>query len=334
VDFSLTEDDEAIASSFDHFFSREFPTPVKPGGSKAFDGELWKKLRAVDVPGMAIREPDGGASLLQLTLVMSAAGARLVPVPLADAFACVRGLSDSSLDCYEDLCAGDLIGGVAPVPLDRSLSQEVPIGAVADVVVGVYRGRLVQARRAQHEQVPRPSAYGSLPLATWNFNSSYLLPLECSQPVSSVVDCWKLFVAAGLVGLAERALALGAAYAKERKAFGTPIARFQGVAHPLADVATACHGAQLLVQKAASTRQTTTGAPDSRLVSMAYAFAVETARQTSRTATHIHGGYGAATDVEVQHYHAAALAWPICGPSPSEEYLAIGRDTLAAGSLL
>jgi alkylation response protein AidB-like acyl-CoA dehydrogenase len=145
---------------------------------------------------------------------------------------------------------------------------------------------------------------------------------------------WKVLTAAAMVGLAQRALALAAEYVKQRKAFGTLIASFQGVAHPLADAATACDGARLLVQKAARSTNRESGALDRRLASMAFAFAVETARQTTRISAHVHGGYGASTEVDIQLYHAAAMAWPMCGPTPSDEYLAIGREVIESKEAL
>ncbi len=330
MDFSMSEDDEAIAETFERFFAQESPMSVTHAAPGGFDRELWKKIGRLGVPGIAVGERDGGASIGQLVLVLEAAGKHLAPVPLADSLACVRALSGSSADCYGPLCSGDLLGGIALAPLDRAPTQEVPIGAIADVVIGVSHDELVLARRADHEQRSHSVVHGSVPMATWTVDESRLHSVGGAERAAVAVDLWKILTGAGLVGLAQQALALGAEYAKERKAFGTTIASFQAVAHPLADAATACDGARLLVHKAARSAPTDTGSMDRRLVSMAFGFAVETARQCARVSMHIHGGYGASTEVDVQLYDAAATAWPICGPSPVAEYLSVGRDVLEA----
>ena len=70
----------------------------------------------------------------------------------------------------------------------------------------------------------------------------------------SAVDDWRMLTANVLVGVAARALEIGVSYVKERQAFGAAIGSFQGVAHRLADCATAVDGARLLAYKAAWAR--------------------------------------------------------------------------------
>ena len=62
---------------------------------------------------------------------------------------------------------------------------------------------------------------------------------------------WKLLMAAAQVGIAEGALRLAVDYARDRLAFGAPIATYQGVSHPLVDSHIAVVGARRLVWKAA-----------------------------------------------------------------------------------
>src|SRR3546814_4873807 len=54
-------------------------------------------------------------------------------------------------------------------------------------------------------------------------------------------------LAAALIGLSKEALAMAAAYACERIAFGVPIGANQGIAHPLANDAIDADGAGMLL---------------------------------------------------------------------------------------
>src|SRR5205807_8812471 len=65
------------------------------------------------------------------------------------------------------------------------------------------------------------------------------------------LDGGRVGVAAMGVGLAQGALDEALAYAKERRAFGQPISKFQAIQAKLADVSTEIHAARLLTYRAA-----------------------------------------------------------------------------------
>jgi len=67
-----------------------------------------------------------------------------------------------------------------------------------------------------------------------------------------ILDRGRVSIGALAVGLARGALEESRDYAKERKAFGRPIADFQAIGFALADVATELAAARLLVHRAAS----------------------------------------------------------------------------------
>ena len=66
-----------------------------------------------------------------------------------------------------------------------------------------------------------------------------------------MLDIGRIGVAAMGVGLAQGALDQALAYAKERRAFGQPISKFQAIQAKLADMSTEIEAARLLVYKAA-----------------------------------------------------------------------------------
>ncbi len=67
----------------------------------------------------------------------------------------------------------------------------------------------------------------------------------------TILDGGRISVAAMGVGLAQGAYDLAFAYAKERRQFGKPIAKFQAVQEKLVDMATEIEAARILVWKAA-----------------------------------------------------------------------------------
>ena len=71
------------------------------------------------------------------------------------------------------------------------------------------------------------------------------------QAIARLFDCGAVAVTAELLGAAEAALDLTVAYAKVRIQFGSPIGRFQGVKHPLAEMFVEVESAKSLLYYAA-----------------------------------------------------------------------------------
>src|SRR5262249_3313841 len=103
----------------------------------------------------------------------------------------------------------------------------------------------------------------------------------------------RLFIAARCCGAAIRLLDEATAWAREREAFGAPIAEYQGVSFPLADSLTELAAARLLTYHAAhafdelADRKVVHGK-----VSMAKLYASETAGRIADRAVQIFGGRG------------------------------------------
>lgn len=105
-----------------------------------------------------------------------------------------------------------------------------------------------------------------------------------------VFDFSRPTVAAGAIGVANRAYDEARRYAAEREAFGQTINNFQGISFMLADMAMNIDASRLLAWRAAT--QVDRGAPNSMWSSMAKAFAADMAMQTCVNAVQVFGGYG------------------------------------------
>jgi short/branched chain acyl-CoA dehydrogenase len=115
----------------------------------------------------------------------------------------------------------------------------------------------------------------------------------------------RIAIAAVSVGLAQACLDAALAYAKERSAFGQPIARFQAIQFKLADMATEVELSRLITLKAAASYQQAQGEATEevqRLAAMAKLFASETSKRAADQAVQIHGGYGFIEDYPVARY--------------------------------
>ncbi|MBM9605353.1 acyl-CoA dehydrogenase [Desulfopila inferna] len=112
------------------------------------------------------------------------------------------------------------------------------------------------------------------------------------------LDGGRIGIAAQALGIAQGALDEAVNYAKERKQFDTPIARFQGVQFQLADMATQIKAARLLVYDAAY--RASAKLPYSQDSAMAKLMASETAMRVTTQAVQILGGYGYTRDFPVE----------------------------------
>ncbi|WP_291426799.1 acyl-CoA dehydrogenase family protein [Deinococcus sp.] len=104
------------------------------------------------------------------------------------------------------------------------------------------------------------------------------------------LDKTRIPVAAGSVGLARRAMEESIKYAKERAAFGKPIAEFQAIQFKLAEMAMGIETGRLMYQKAAwlvDQHQ-----PHGFESAIAKAYCSEMAFDAANEAIQVHGGYG------------------------------------------
>jgi len=145
----------------------------------------------------------------------------------------------------------------------------------------------------------------------------------------ATLDGGRIGIAAQAVGIAAGAYQLAAAYARERKSFGVPIAEHQMVQWMLADMATAIEAARLLTLRAAWLRDR--GEPFGAAAAMAKLFAAETAMKVATDAVQVHGGYGFIKEYQVERYFRDAKITQIYEGTSQIQKLVIARDLLAHG---
>jgi butyryl-CoA dehydrogenase len=138
------------------------------------------------------------------------------------------------------------------------------------------------------------------------------------------LDGGRIGIASQALGIAQGALDAAVAYARERKQFDTPIARFQGVQFQLADMATQTEAARLLVYKAAY--RASAGLSYSSESAMAKLFASETAMKVTTQAVQILGGYGYTREFPVERMMRDAKITEIYEGTSEIQRLVIGTS--------
>jgi alkylation response protein AidB-like acyl-CoA dehydrogenase len=125
------------------------------------------------------------------------------------------------------------------------------------------------------------------------------------QQVLAALEIGRINIAARAVGVARAAYDAALRYAKEREAFGRPIADFQAIQLKLADMATEIQAARLLTYWAADRADVTDGRVDME-AGMAKMYASEVALKCALEAMRIHGAYGYSAEFVVERLYRDA----------------------------
>jgi butyryl-CoA dehydrogenase len=140
------------------------------------------------------------------------------------------------------------------------------------------------------------------------------------------LDAGRIGLAALSLGLAEGAFEESRRYVTQRRQFGRPIADFQGVQFPLADMATEIEAATHLVYHAA--QLAAAGKPFSREAAIAKLFASELAMRTTIKAIQLHGGYGYTKEYPVERMMRDAKICEIGEGTSEIQRIVIARHLL------
>ena len=136
----------------------------------------------------------------------------------------------------------------------------------------------------------------------------------------------RIGIAAQALGIAQASLDASIKYAKERKAFGRPIAELQAIQFKVADMATQVEAARNLVLRAAWMKDS--GQPYGQAAAMAKLYASKVAVQSALEAIQIHGGYGYVQEYLVERYLRDAKVTEIYEGTSEIQRIVIARSLL------
>ncbi|HET7444698.1 MAG TPA: acyl-CoA dehydrogenase family protein [Solirubrobacterales bacterium] len=148
----------------------------------------------------------------------------------------------------------------------------------------------------------------------------------------SALDNGRYSVAAGCVGICDGCVDASVEYAKERKQFGVPLARFQLVQEMIADMILKRDASRMLVFRAGLLKDE--GAPNTMETSVAKLYATESAVECANLAIQVHGGSGYVDDYPVERYLRDARVTTLYEGTSQIQKLIIGRLATGVNAML
>ncbi|WP_205696472.1 acyl-CoA dehydrogenase family protein [Conexibacter sp. SYSU D00693] len=296
MDFDLTDDQREIQrTARDLLAGRATPEAVRRHAeARSYDDGLWRELCELGWPGIAVAEEHGGQGLglVELCVLAEELGRVTAPVPFLGSVTAALliqagGSEDLKRRWLPGLASGELRGAAGrPGAL-------VPDADGADVLVLVDRGGVRVLAKEDCDVRPvdaiDPTRRHAV-LAT--------RPPRGHRIGIGGVFAGQVVVAAELVGVADRALAMTLDYVKDRKQFGTPVGAFQAVQHKVAQMLLDTERARTTTAFAAWAAD----AGDERLpeaAAMAASSAADGALAVCDSAVQAHGGIGFTWEADV-----------------------------------
>ena len=139
-------------------------------------------------------------------------------------------------------------------------------------------------------------------------------------------DCVRIFLGLSVLGLAQASIADAIEYAKNRKAFGKPIAKFEGVSFKIAEAATRIEAARLLCYRTLWLRDQ--GLVQTKEAAMCKWFAPEVAVDAIHTALLLHGHIGYTGEYPVEQRLSDAIGFELADGPAQVMKLVLTRELL------
>lgn len=331
---------------------------VEAGGDR-FDPDLWAELGSAGLLGLAVPEEHGGAGLglIELCRVVVEVGRTVAPVPLAVHGAASRLLAELGSDGQrrswlpgaasgERLLTAAVTEDPEPLPHHPSTTAAqagdewtltgaktmVPAGTRAHAFLvtattptgaGVF---LVEPGASGVEVLPQRTSDGDL-AARIALADTPAEPIGGDGAADRLGQLLVLTACAQQLGVTEGALALTAAYAKEREQFGRPIGTFQAVSQRLADGYIDVLGQGLTLWQAAWRLEE--GLAAETELAVAKLWAADAGHRLAHTTVHVHGGVGIDLDGPAHRYFTAAKRFEFAYGGGTAQALRIGRALAA-----
>jgi butyryl-CoA dehydrogenase len=148
----------------------------------------------------------------------------------------------------------------------------------------------------------------------------------------SALENGRYSVAAGCVGICEGCVQSSVEYAKERKQFGVPLARFQLVQEMIAEMILKRDASRMLVLRAGLLKDEKK--PNATETSVAKLYATEAAVECANLAIQVHGGSGYVDDYPVERYLRDARVTTLYEGTSQIQKLIIGRAATGINAML
>ncbi len=320
--FDLTDEQQAIKSTAHDFLASRFKSErirEIAGSESGFDESGWKEMAELGWAGLALPEEWGGQGLgtVDLAVLFEEMGYALSPSPLLSNTIAGLALSVGASDEQKErglrpLAEGELRGTPARIDADGP-AEPMKFSMAAGETLSGEKTLVMDAAGADHFLVATAdgrrhlvergaegvtvSAEESIDLTRRLFSVRFDGVQPAATLPGSGEDYMPVFLracvalAAESTGVAQRALEMSVAYAKDRQQFGRPIGAYQAVSHRCAQMLLETENSRSAYYGAAWAAD---AEPESLRVaaSMAKAYASDAGWRVPDMAIQVHGGIG------------------------------------------
>lgn len=280
---------------------------------------LWTVLAEAGLPWVGVDEDAGGSggTLVDAAEIVRLTGYAAAPVPLADtALVAAPALAAAGLPIPEGPLAAVPKPGALRATRDGAAwtvtgrAERVPYGRIAAHIVAVAGsddGDVLVTLPAEGLDIQPGRDYAGEPRDTITVTG---VAAPAAAPYRPGDDGWRgrgaLARALQIAGALERCLELSVAHATTRVQFGRPVARFQAVAHLIAQLGEDVAAARMAAETAAVALAAGVPHPD---VPTAKVIAGETATRGSALAHQVHGAMGMTQECDLQLFTRRLWTW-------------------------
>ncbi len=312
MDLLLDEEQSQIVDSTASFARKELPLErlhEKTRASDFVDDSVWSRIAGMGWLGMTLSEASGGVgySEIEEMLVFHELGRVCAPLEIMSTVLAAKiGDAAGQHELAASLAAGQAVAALT-VNRDPTLdaedlsSQMLFGGSQAGYAVHLTKGwaRLIDLQGT--DIIPVPNLDKSVRLGETDLRNKKIV---AQAPGERILQTANLLVSAQLQGAAEEVMNLITEYAKVRETFGRPIAAYQAVSHPIANMKVRCEAARAQLYYASLVLAETSkgGTRDADLhVSSARLLCEDTALRNVEDNIQLHGGI-AVTDEFTAHF--------------------------------
>ncbi len=316
MDFAFTEDQQTITQAArDMLLETCTPAGLRKmlEQNQALDAARWATITEMGLPGMLAPEAAGGLGLglSDFIAIAEAAGYAGLPEPLVE----LAGVAVPLLAEFHDdrgwlarAAAGEIIAvghAANPFVTDADIAAALLLGHGNEVHL-LAPEAVVLTRQESVDPFRRLFRVDWAPGPETRVAASWGLTAERGA----------LFAAAQMIGLGQRCIDLGVAYAKDRNQFGKPIGSYQAVKHLLASAQVKIEFARPVVYAAAAELDLAS-LPARARAAHAKIAAGEAADLAARSALQVFGAMGMTWEVDLHFFLKRALALKFAWGTPA-----------------
>lgn len=305
MDFALNDEQQMLQEAAQRFLADVHPCirarQALPWSDTA-QQSLWKAMADMGWNSLLAAEEDGGSSLgiLEASLIAEAAGQQLLNLPWSSS-AVLLVLLHKEMGPHAPEVLSDAVQSILQGQrVIQCITQDEAYWDFAEQCTdfawlqGLYDDvqplKIAFIENSTIANTPSLDPTLTLGIAPSEPTHWHTLPLA-SHARTRILSAYRLMQASELVGVAQSALSMSSAYAKERAQFGKLIGSYQAIKHQLANIWMGIDNARLSVLYASAALDG--DLPDQQLACAVAEFtAIEGALQAARSAVQIHGALG------------------------------------------